>query len=71
MSDPEVKITFLERGARTQNWPVTLSNPVLFAWLLTASPVLTAWLQVNRKREDEETEAEDQVKDGWGGRRWP
>lgn len=39
-----------------------LSNPMLFAWLLTASPVLTAWLQVNRKREDEETEAEAQVK---------
>jgi hypothetical protein len=48
-----------------------LSNPVLFAWLLTASPVLTAWLQINRKREDEETEAEDQVMAGWGGRRWP
>ena len=56
------KITYLEWGARTQNCPIMLSNPMLFAWLLTASPVLTAWLQVNRKREDEETEAEAQVK---------
>ena len=46
-----------------------LSKPVLFAPPLTASPVLTARLQVTRKREDEETEAEappGRSGQGWG-----